>query len=690
VEGKHGALLIDHAKVLEQLNELTSRLSTSVFEEHALKLSECLARLQKQEEQQAHMRGQVENNTKILRDFKDAINSRLDKGDQRFQAHISQNDSEHSKLAIREQEDVEKLWTDLKKQESRMQEYTKTRVSEAVKVALNFDNKGGEEQKKMIQMVDRELLDPVRAELKKNYDRLTKHVGEAEQQRFDILRQVRAVEQKASETSASLGTHKKDTKEDLEKRPYTIDVQNLESSVRKDIAKLNTICEGLQTRTVLKLNEFVDHVGKLHETIDDHEHCLRHHAEEIENRSTKYDLLLCQSQIDKCVSQDEYSVELQDMKKVMSWQTSKIETLGLGLPTGKSKQYSSRNLPGNRRMTSRQSVKSNISGLVNLRGPNSTIERSVSVDKLSETSLEKDSDSQSAIPMSPAPSEGPKTSKAPSLKEENEVGDSGSKRSSPVIPSPVEGEDDDGYISDPPEEHGIEERFSLISAATSSVLGQQVEALAMSLLCVAHLALAKPKLGTSSQQNQDQKQEMLEELQALRHWITHKTMPPRWDPNKLTTMALQVTHQLSQRGPLRRQDGSDKKAGKTLTPDSSYDNLLLRDTSRRKLDAGESEQKKTDLWKTGKRSLALSKLMKLSASGDLNFGNPTGLSESIVVDMKKIGGEVGAKSATTLPQPKAQSGLLSARNRNLKTDRVELTGLTTLPPLTINGPQSAR
>merc|ERR1719161_2894443 len=108
--------------------------------------------------------------------------------------------------------------------------------------------------------------------------------------------------------------------EDLKKRPYTTEMKDIEESIRKELTNLSHICEGLQTRTIQKLNEFVDHIGKLHETIDDHEHCLRHHAEEIENRSTKYDLLLCQSQIDKCVAQEDYTTEVQDLKKVIAWQ----------------------------------------------------------------------------------------------------------------------------------------------------------------------------------------------------------------------------------------------------------------------------------------------------------------------------------------------------------------------------------
>merc|ERR1719487_1503962 len=90
-----------------------------------------------------------------------------------------------------------------------------------------------------------------------------------------------------------------------------------------------TEMSSLSKRTVAKLNEFVDHFGRVHESIDDHEHCLRHHAEELENRTTKYDLLVQQTRLDRCPLKEDVDEEFSELKQVVEWQTDKIENFAL-------------------------------------------------------------------------------------------------------------------------------------------------------------------------------------------------------------------------------------------------------------------------------------------------------------------------------------------------------------------------
>merc|ERR1719482_2624590 len=88
----------------------------------------------------------------------------------------------------------------------------------------------------------------------------------------------------------------------------------------------------LTESTLRKLNEFVDHFKKLHETLDDHEHCLRHHAEEIENRGTKYDMLVCRSSIDRCAAKDDVKKDLIELQKAITMHSNKLESLGMTGP----------------------------------------------------------------------------------------------------------------------------------------------------------------------------------------------------------------------------------------------------------------------------------------------------------------------------------------------------------------------
>jgi hypothetical protein len=255
----------------------------------------------------------------------------------RFEQHRRESSTLNKKQQQETQDRFEKLWNELKGSEARMQKHSKDIAERAVNAALTFD-KVGTSERKLLDMIDREVVDAVRQEQAKTHEKVVKLSSDHDSGRTELRRLIRIVDEKAASCQEGLNEHKKELFEDLENRPYLSDVHGLESQLRKEVNSLGTICEGLQRRTTLKLNEFVDHISKLHETIDDHEHCLRHHAEEIENRSTKYDLLLCQNQIDKCVSREDYDAQLADMKGVVSWQTNKIENLGLGVGSGHKKK----------------------------------------------------------------------------------------------------------------------------------------------------------------------------------------------------------------------------------------------------------------------------------------------------------------------------------------------------------------
>lgn len=79
------------------------------------------------------------------------------------------------------------------------------------------------------------------------------------------------------------------------------------------------------------------------------------------------------------------------------------------------------------------------------------------------------------------------------------------------------------------------DKGSVMTVSARDIFKQQLEAMAMALVAVAHMLLAPPKLGQSSHAISQMKSDLLEQLNDVRHWITHQTMPPGWDPSKLTT-----------------------------------------------------------------------------------------------------------------------------------------------------------
>merc|ERR1719335_2005144 len=78
----------------------------------------------------------------------------------------------------------------------------------------------------------------------------------------------------------------------------------------------------------------------------------------------------------------------------------------------------------------------------------------------------------------------------------------------------------------------------------------QLESLSLGVVSLAQCTLREPKLGESRQQRLEREQELIEHLKATRHWITHKTAPGGWDPQKLLSLGLQCTHPADPLNPL--------------------------------------------------------------------------------------------------------------------------------------------
>jgi len=553
VEDRYATRLASHEEALERLKELTGRLSSTVFDEQHVQLQDSLQRLKVQEDVCQKILEEAQNETNYSKEFRQGLGKRLDQADVRFEEHVKQSMRERTSINEKLQESTDKLWKELRGGESRMQAFIGGKVDAMVKTALRFD-KDGADHKCLLDMIDRDLVDTVRKEHAQTQDKVIKLMHDVDLQKAELVRQLRVVEQKATGAQDDLDAHKKEIFQDLEKRSLAKDMLEVETLIRKDLTGLNTLCEGLESRTIIKLNEFVDHIVKLHETIDDHEHCLRHHAEEIENRSTKYDLLLCQSQIDKCVNTEQYGEDLGDLKKVVAWQTNKIENFGLGMSfKGKSATQSAarKGRPYNQHGLGRHSI------------ADTPVSESSSMYESGHGHSEHVDPTQMAASQN---STGQDVAEA--IRDKHEQDSPSSPRSlvldeethKPAIPADDEGsathtegrhsgpsEDFlDAHLPptfSPDEELSDTNEVSDIDVSAANTLGQQVEALAMALVGVAHLLLAPPKLGMSLLAKDEQKSEMLAELGNLRHWITQKMMPPEWDPSKLATMALRFQHQ---------------------------------------------------------------------------------------------------------------------------------------------------
>mmetsp|Transcript_17819 Transcript_17819/g.41542 ORF Transcript_17819/g.41542 Transcript_17819/m.41542 type:complete len:196 (-) Transcript_17819:197-784(-) len=70
----------------------------------------------------------------------------------------------------------------------------------------------------------------------------------------------------------------------------------------------------------------------------------------------------------------------------------------------------------------------------------------------------------------------------------------------------------------------------------------QIETMACGLVVLAHLVLLEPKLGQSRQARLEKEKDFLGQLLDLRHWITHRQVPPGWNPDSLVTAALRAAN----------------------------------------------------------------------------------------------------------------------------------------------------
>merc|ERR1719487_1425355 len=105
--------------------------------------------------------------------------------------------------------------------------------------------------------------------------------------------------------------------DEVEIRAKIAELEDFEQKVVNMATETNALTAGLKNKCVSKLNEFSDHFAKLHVTMRDHEHCLTHHAEEIENRATKYGVLTLQNRFENYVTMEKFEKNLEELKRML-------------------------------------------------------------------------------------------------------------------------------------------------------------------------------------------------------------------------------------------------------------------------------------------------------------------------------------------------------------------------------------
>jgi len=258
-----------------------------------------------------------------------------------------------------------------------------------------------------------------------------------------------------------------------------------------------------------KIEESFDRMQELEASIFAHEHALEHWAEEIANRSTKYDLMVCSARIDNCAIKDKVDAELQALHKTVSWQSVKMEKLTFNRDFKDDIAPSSSPAPGSKRATIKERSHSP--------APHS-VRTSRSPRPVARDSVQQSNRSRSSSP-------GLENSAAASEKPAS----GGSGKATPVSPTPP-----------PPPPPPIRHEHTPIQGDTEYfyTLQQQLEKLAQCVLNLETCMLRPPVCGLSREAHQHEGERLIHHTCSLLQWIMHRAAPPEWDSLELTTMAL--------------------------------------------------------------------------------------------------------------------------------------------------------
>jgi len=405
---------------------------------------------------------------------------------------------------------------------------------------------------RVLSVVDKELVKVLRTNLEKAVARMQSFASQAEEFQEELGQKMKDVEHRVEGVAASQRKTETKLQSDIDLRVKRTEFALFDQRSANETLTLKAEIETLTQRCTTKLADFITHFAKVQEMLGDHEHCLVHHAEELENRPTKYDLLVCQDFMETCVGKDEFDREVKELKSLTSWQTGKIEAFELAASAMK-RGGSSRKVPRGG-MSGMMSIAG--SAQASRRGTLSNVAQSRSVAVTPEVSR----------PPSKFGSDGPSEMEDQAqMRKDGSMRKEGSMRpqtaaeeaGGSIVPFNTEATDHDDHDADSEPQHGIDPLSLLRSLelqggphsedsddgnVNDPLTKTQLEALACALVVLSHLVLLEPKLGQSRQSRLERERDFLGQMSDLRHWITHRQLPHGWNPDSLVTNALKAAN----------------------------------------------------------------------------------------------------------------------------------------------------
>eukprot|EP00928_Gymnodinium_smaydae_P064997 TRINITY_DN481_c0_g6_i1.p1 TRINITY_DN481_c0_g6~~TRINITY_DN481_c0_g6_i1.p1 ORF type:complete len:795 (-),score=156.45 TRINITY_DN481_c0_g6_i1:490-2802(-) len=482
-------------------------------------------------------------------------------------------------------EQRERFDAEIKKLEDRSQQFAKEADERIMRSLVSSEpqdsvqagessSKGGANsfQATLLNLIQKKHVVPLKRELNSASQRMNVIHADMAKQKEELVQKIRVAEKIGWENKKSLQVHSHEMHHEVISCAKKADVETLENRLYSLVAGISDSRSAFESTTLNKLNQFADHFTSIQEVIEDHEHCIRHHAEDLEDRSTKYDLLVCRAHVDRCVPQEDFDRELFELKKVITLNSSRLEMMSAAERSGSKRRpkkgrfngrsrgnsvMSSAASPFVRSMTN-MSFRSNATdesgehsaGAMTPMAPLEETEAArgdvepelASAPQTGEFEREttwKTDASEDDFPQhivshelpaaAVAPAAAPAATAAPTPEAPAAASVAAAAQQLAMQEDHSDDESEDDFEAEPVEESTL---------SGSRTLGEQLEVVVMCLFATAFLSLRDAKTGESRQRIQQQERTLLEELSAVRQWIVEKCPPAGWTPHRLTTLVL--------------------------------------------------------------------------------------------------------------------------------------------------------
>eukprot|EP00933_Yihiella_yeosuensis_P002940 TRINITY_DN10515_c2_g1_i1.p1 TRINITY_DN10515_c2_g1~~TRINITY_DN10515_c2_g1_i1.p1 ORF type:complete len:979 (+),score=199.68 TRINITY_DN10515_c2_g1_i1:172-3108(+) len=184
-----------------------------------------------------------------------------------------------------------------------------------------------EEMMTEVQKAAAAAVDPVKADVKRRGQDLAVALHQHSQKDLKLERQLDESENRLKEINAQMAARCDNLQEKLSGLATETFVKTAAATIDVKLREVQDSSQELKKLTTHKVQEVVDRLCEFQPILEDHEHALQHQAEEILNRSTKYDVAQCREKLETCALKDKVEKDLKDLAHTVSWQGTKLETL---------------------------------------------------------------------------------------------------------------------------------------------------------------------------------------------------------------------------------------------------------------------------------------------------------------------------------------------------------------------------